>query len=232
MKIHTRVVLSIATGDVLEDEFTEYDGPMALCCGATAAQNQALSSQTSITSQVMQQGSQVFGSDSQVFNDLVSSMAPTVAAGPNQQGFSAAENANLQSSAITQSGQAYKNAEAATGDAIASTNGGNSSLPAGAETGVNENLASSAAANTSGELSQINLANYQQGQQNYNTAVSGLESAPGVFSSATSLDNAASSAASGEASTANQIASQNNSWIQGVTGALGSVAGASIQKFG
>lgn len=33
MKIHTRVVTCMATGEVLEDEYYEHDGPVALCVG-------------------------------------------------------------------------------------------------------------------------------------------------------------------------------------------------------
>lgn len=214
---------------LIESESYEHTGPIVLCCGASNAQTSALNTQTGLTQQIIQQGQEVFGNSSGVFNDLVSSLAPTVAAGPNQQGFSAAENSALQSSAITNAGIAYKNAKSATGDAMAAENGGNTDLPSGTTAGVDANLASSASQNTANQLNTIAQQNYATGRQNYDTAVSGLESAPGVFNTANGYNKSGVKSGEAEADTANQIASQNNSWIQGVTGALGTVAGAAAK---
>lgn len=228
MKIYTSASYHWDGADLIEDsaEFYEYDGPLGLCCGADPGQTQALAQQTAMTQQFTQQASQVFGNSSSVFNDLMSTFAPTVAAGPSQQGFSAAENANLQSQAITQTGNAYKNAKAAVGQAQSSQGGGNASdVSGGANVGTDLGVATSAAAQTAGELGQINEANYQTGRQNYDTAVAGMTAAPGVYSTSASLDNAATNSGNAESNTANQIAASNNSWIQGVTGALGGIAG-------
>ncbi len=228
MKIYTKITLDISTGCITDSESYEYRGPLSLMCGATSAQNEALNTQTSLTNQIIQQGQSVFGDSSQVFNDLKNSLAPTVAAGPSQEGYSAAELSSLNSSAITNEGAAYQNAKAATGDATSAIGGGNISQPSGSLEGLNANLAASASEATASQLSQIQQNDYTQGNQNYNTAISALSGAPQAFGASTSLDNSGAGAASGEANTANQIATQNNSWIQGVTGALGSVAGAAV----
>lgn len=207
-------------------EGVEHEGPIALCCGASSQQTETYNQQTQLSQQIMQQGQQVFGSASQVFSDLVSSLAPTVAAGPNQEGFSQAEKSALNSQAITNAGVAYKNAKAATGNAIAAQGGGNTSLTSGANLGIQANLASSASQNTADQLNQINLNDYATGRQNYDTAVSDLTNSTNVFNAATNADNSATSALNGQANTANQIASQNNSWVNAVTGALGGIAGA------
>lgn len=205
----------------------DYDGPVSLCCGASGAQNQIQTQQSNFSQQLTQQASQVFGNSSTVFNDLVSSFSPTVAAGPSQEGFSAAEKSNLDSQAITETGNAYKNAKAAVGDAESSVGGGNNpDVTGGATTGADLSVANAAASQTSSELGQINEADYATGRQNYNTAVSGLSNAPGVFSTASNADNAATNSQEGAASTANQIASQSNSWMQAVSGALGAAGGA------
>lgn len=212
---------------MLDEQSYEYDGPVALCCGASAGQDAALASQTAMTQQFQQQATQVFGTSSTVANDLINTFSPTVEAGPSQKGFSAAEDANLKSQAITQTGQAYKNAKAAVGDAESAQGGGNApDVTGGGKIGTDLNLASSAAASTSGELSQIDEANYQTGRQNYDTAVQGLAQAPNSFNAATGFDNAAANSANNESNTANQIATQNNSWMQAVSGALGAVGGA------
>jgi hypothetical protein len=173
-----------------------------------------------------QQASQVFGDSSQVFKDLTSTFAPTIAAGPNQEGFSAAEKANLDSQAITQTGQAYKNAKYAVGEAQAAQGGGNTGLTTGANIGVDLGVANSAAEQTANELGQITEADYQTGRQNYDTATKGLTESPGVFQTSTGASDAATKGGAAAADTANQIAASNNSWVQSVTGALGSVAGA------
>lgn len=231
MKIHTKLIAHWdGSRYVLESlETLDYDGIIDSCCGATAAQTSAQQQQSAFSQQLSQQATQVFGNSSSVFNDLVSTFAPTVAAGPNQQGFSAAENANLQSQAITSSGQAYQNAKQAVGEAQSAQGGGNTGdVSTGSTTGTDLGIATSAAQNTANELGQINEANYQTGRQNYDTAVSGLEQAPNVFNASTSLDNATTGSQEGAANTANQIATQNNSWVQAVTGALGGIAGATI----
>jgi hypothetical protein len=206
---------------------TEFDGPVALCCGADPAQTQIAQQQSAAYTQMTQQASQVFGNSSAVFGDLMKTFAPTVAAGASQQGFSPAELSNLNSSAITQTGQAYRNAKSAVGEAQAAQGGGNvGDVSGGANVGTDLSVANSAASQTAGELNQIGEANYQTGRQNYDTAVQGLSNAPNVFNTATSMNNAATNSGNAAANTANQIAQENNSWVQAVTGALGSVAGA------
>ena len=234
MKIYTRVT-GIWNGSqyvITATEEHDFGGPVALCCGATAAQTTALNQQTAMTQQISQQAGEVFGDSSTTYKDLMNTFSPTVAAGPNQEGFSAAEKSNLDSQAITETGQAYQNAKAATGDAGSATGGGNvSSVTGGSTTATNLGIATSAAQQTSSDLSQINQADYQQGSQNYNSAVSGMENATGVFGASTSADNAATNSANGEANTANQIATQANTWVSAVTGAIGTIAGSAAKAY-
>ena len=213
------------------DDAYNYEGEISRACGASAAQTATEQSQSAFMTQVMQQSATTFGAANSVFQGLMSTFAPIVAAGPSQQGFSPAELSNLNSQAITQTGQAYKNAKAAVGNAEAATGGGNQALPNGASVGADINLASSAANQTASELGQIGEQNYATGRQNYQNAVQGEENAPGVFNAATGAANAGTSSGEATATTANQIAQQNNSWMSAVSGALGSVAGAATGGF-
>jgi hypothetical protein len=228
MKITTKVVFEYRNGYYIKtsQESYDYTGPVAYACGATAGQNQVGNQQMSFYSQLQNQAGSVFGQDSAVFNDLMSTFAPTVAAGPNQQGFSPQELSNLNSEAITQTGQAYKNAKEAVGNSEAAQGGGTSSLPSGANVGADLSLAESGANQTASELSQITEQNYAVGRQNYQNATQGLAGATNVFNSADNAANAATGAGTAAANTQNQIAQENNSWVQGVTGALGGVLGA------
>src|SRR5204863_8844752 len=87
------------------------------------------------------------------------------------------------------------------------------------------NLASSAAAQTAGELNQIEQANYTQGRQNFYNALNPLESSTNVFNPATGAGEAAVGAGNAAATTANEISQANNSWVSGLTGMLGGLAG-------
>jgi hypothetical protein len=229
MKIYTKIVWDIATGAIDSEEHFEYTGKVDLLCGASSAQNQVQAAQASAYTQMTQQAQQIFGADSSVFQQLQASFAPTIAAGPNQQGFSAQENANLNSQAITQNGIAARNAKQAAGEAIASQGGGNNAaLQSGVDTGIENQINISSANNTANEEGQITEQNYATGRQNYDTAVTGLENATNGFNSASTAGNAATNSGEADATTANNIASQNNSWVQAVTGALGGVAGSFV----
>lgn len=208
-----------------------YVGPIDECCGATQQQKDLLTNQTGFYNTLQTQMQQVFGNSSTVFNDLVNSYSPIVAAGPSQQGFSQAELSNLNSQAITETGQAYNNAKQAVGERIAAQGGGNIALPSGAAIGPQLSLAESAANQTSGELNQINQANYATGRQNWITASQGLAGAPSVYSPAVGFAGAANSAGEAAGNTANTVAQENNSWVNSLIGAGAGIAGGMLGGF-
>lgn len=197
-------------------------------CGASDQQNQIEAQQQSFANQVQTQATQIFGNQSKIYQDLVNTFAPTVAAGPSQQGFSAQELANLNSQAITQTGQSYRNAKQALGDQQAAAGGGRAVLPGGATVGQDLGLASNAANQTAGELGQITENNYATGRQNYLAATQGLAGAGNVYGAAEAANSGTVNATGAAGATANQIATQNNSWVQAVTGALGGIGGAAV----
>lgn len=208
------------------EESYEHDGPVALCCGAAQGQKDIANQQTSAYKTMLNQAQQEFGGASGVFSDLMKTFEPVVAAGPDQEGFSQAEKSALQSSAITNAGNAYRNAKQAVGDTMAAQGGGNvGDVTGGYKTGINLSVAESAAKQTADSLNEIDQADYATGRQNYKEAVAGMESAPGVFGTANSAENVATGGGEAAANTENQIAQQDNSWVGAVTGALGNVAG-------
>lgn len=191
--------------------------------GASDAQKDTQKQQSAFFQTMMSQAQTIFGGSSAVFQDLVKTFAPTVAKGPNQEGFSAPELAAMKSGAITNVGHAYKNAAQAVRQGSAAYGGGNESLPGGADIGRNLSVANEGAAETAGSLNQIDQANWATGRQNYQFAAQSLAGAPNVFNAATSAGTAASGAGQDAADTANKIAAQNaqnNSWINGAIGSL------------
>lgn len=226
MKIYTSITWDIESGLVDKEEYFWYHGKVALLCGATAAQTSAQQAQATFYTQATQQASQVFGAGSQVFQQLQKTFAPIVAAGPSQEGFSATELANQRSQAITNNGIATRNAQQAAGESIAAEGGGNNpALQSGQNAGVKASIDIAGAENTANALSTITSNDYATGRQNYEQAVAGLESAPGVFSTSTGATSAATGAGEASANTANQIAQAANSPLQAAFGALGGVAG-------
>lgn len=225
MTIYTRLTVSMITGEVLECETQEYDGVVDLCCGASGEEKQAYQTQVAVTNQLTQQAQQIFGASSGVFHDLLNAYSPIVANGPSQKGFSPAEDSALRSEAITDTGNAYEHARQAVGEHQAAQGGGTIALPNGASDAADINLAEQGAAQTAGNLMNVEKANYDTGRSNFFAAAKGLDESTGVFNPATAAGSAESSAASEAAKTASDITQANNSWVSSVTGMLGGIAG-------
>jgi hypothetical protein len=194
-------------------------------CGASSLQKNIGQEQQQNFQQLSNNAQQIFGNSSQIFKDLSSAFEPILAAGPGQSGFGAAELSNLQSRAITESGQAYRNAAQAAGERSAAAGGGNTLLPSGITAQLQSNIAQAGAEQTAGELSNIDLQNAQLGRQNWLSAAGILGGAPSVFGASTSAANAATGAGGAASQTANQISAANNSWMNLVGGALGGITG-------
>jgi hypothetical protein len=160
-------------------------------CGASSAQKAISQEQQTNYNTLMDNAGQVFGNSSSVFNDLQSSFAPIVAAGPGQGGYTPAELANLKSQAITNTGIATRNAEQAAGERSAASGGGTTTLPSGAQLGESANIAEAGAAQTANQLANINTQNAMLGQQNWMNAAGILAGAPNVYNAATAMGNAA-----------------------------------------
>ena len=220
---------------VYEDSYN-YSGPVDHVCGATSAQNQILGQQTGFATQVASQAGTIFGNASSVFNSLQSSLLPTINKGPNQAGFSAGELAARNAGVVQTGAQAAANAKSAIGNAAGAQGGGNTGLTAGASTVNSANAMADISQGTATELNKVQQQNYEVGRQEYNDAIKGEEGSTEVFNPATSAANAGSEALGGAAKTANDVASQQNSWVNAAIGALGSVAGAAtgglIKKLG
>ena len=186
---------------------------------------QAYADQHAAMQQLTSQAQSIFGDSSQIFNQLTSSFSPILAAGPGQEGYTAAQKAGLESAAITTTGQAYKSAQQAAGERIAAAGGGNVVLPSGTVAQLQQNLAALGAGQTASQLQDIREQSADIGRQNWLAAGQVLGGAPSVFNPATSAGGEMIGAGSGEAQTAQQISQANNSWMNVVGGALGGITG-------
>jgi hypothetical protein len=175
-----------------------------------------------------QQAQSVFGDASAIFKDLQGTFEPIVAAGPNQEGFSAAEKANFDDQIINGTGEAYNKAANAVNSQIASEGGGDTAIISSQNNTIRGSLAQSAASQEANEREQVVADDYATGRQNFFNASQVLSGATNVFNPSTSMDNAATGAGSAASNTANEISQENNSWVNAAIGALGSVAGAAV----
>jgi len=196
-------------------------------CGASKDQTQILQEQKQNFDQMSSEAATVFGNASDVFKSLQSSFAPIVAAGPGQQGYTPAEEAALKSSAITQTGNAYRNAAQAAGERGAAAGGGTTILPSGAQMGQQAAIAEAGAAQTAGELNQIDVQSAELGRQNWLNAAGILGGATGTFGASTGAGSAATGAGSAAASEANTVQQANNQWAQDLI-AVGSSAASTV----
>lgn len=199
-------------------------------CGSTGAQNQIEASQQQFYNTLSANAGTEFGIDSSLYKELTGAFAPIFDKGPSQEGFSEAENTALNTQATQGVATNYQAAAKAAREQAAAEGGGNVPIPSGQEAELGQEIATSAAGQESNEENQITQANYQQGFQNWEAAAQGMLSAPGVFSNSTSAAGVANQGGEAAATTANQIAQQNNSWMGAVGGMLGSIGSAAMPK--
>jgi hypothetical protein len=147
-------------------------------CGPSGSETQINAQQESLASQLNADFSSRFQSQSDLLSKLSSSISPIIAAGPNQQGFNAAESAVLNTQAINASGAAARNAKQVAGNFSAGQNN-SSGLQSGVQQQIEGSIDSSAANQLATEQNQITQANYNQGRQNY---FAGLNALQGVTS--------------------------------------------------
>lgn len=188
-------------------------------CGATDQQNQLETSQADFYNEATQQQQQVYGEDQEILSALKQSYAPILAAGPNQQGFTQGETNNLNTQATEGTASTYSQASKALREGQAATG---VTAPTGAMNAEQEELASSAANSEAQQKQQITQANYGQGYNEWQTAANGLTASAGLLNPA-GYSGAATGAGESAANTANQIASQSNSWLNAALGAAGSI---------
>jgi hypothetical protein len=207
-------------------------GQIVLCKGASAAQEAQATSSANFTNTLNQDFTQQFGAQSSILSTLQNSLNPIVQAGPNQFGFSGQEVNNLNAQAIQGTGAQYSNASKALGAQQAAQGGGNSYLPTGAQAAQQGALASSTANQASNQLLGIQQAGYQQGYNQYQSAIGQLG---GVASQYNPIGYAgqATSAAGQAFNAATQVQQMNNAaspWNV-VGGILGGAVGAGLDAF-
>lgn len=226
MKIYHTVIIDMATSQVLFREGYEHSGEVALCKGASAEEKAAAASTASLNTTIQQSMQTMFANQQNVVKAINNAFQPILAKGESQQGFSPEELAARKTSVIENNAQQFANAKRATQGAFASRGGGNEVLPSGVEAQVEGSLAADTAAKTAAGLTNVDIANWETGRENFKEAA-GIES--GVMSAQGIAPIAGTAVQGSEAAFTQQskITEENDAaspWAM-VGGILGSVAG-------
>ena len=198
-------------------------------CGATGEQKELEAEQADFYKTAIKESTAVFGQQQDLLKNLTGIFQPILARGPNAMGFSQDELNVLNSQAVEGTASNYKKAATALNEKLAAQGGGDIPLTTGAQAQLQGELASSSAGEESSEQTQILEGGYQQGYTEFSDATKGLEDVASQLSP-TSYMGETTGAGSAAASTADQIAQENNSWINAALGAAGSLGGAAIGK--
>lgn len=232
MRIHSKLVYQwcdrLDRYILIEDVSYPFSGQVAYCKGAGSNLTNIGNSQKEFMDTLQKDFGTSFGNQQSILNNLTSSLTKTLQGGPGQYGFSAPEEAALNTLATTGNAAQYENAKQAAGAAAAAAGGGNVVLPSNAAAQTQADIASQAAQNQSNELLGIKQAGYQQGAQNYQNAVRSLLGTASA-ENPTGMAGAANSAGNAAANTAYNIANLNNAaspWntAAGIIGGLGGLA--------
>lgn len=198
-------------------------------CLASQGQQQAATNAANLSNTMSSQASQIFGNTNQVFNNMMNSYQNIVAGGPNQQGFSQAELNSMNSQAITNNANQYRNVSGAAKAGQAGFGGGNTVDASGATTAANLGVAEAAAGNTANQLAGVTQADYAQGNKNYFQAAGGESQLPGMFAAANSAGQVATGAEGENMQAQNAVASANNWWTDPVMGLVNSAGSMATQ---
>jgi hypothetical protein len=172
--------------------------------------------------QAQELATQEFGDMQAVYAPMKAQFQSIFDMGPSQEGFSDAEKQNLETGVIEGTARNYSQAARAVGGQLAA--GGGGYMPSGAADQLKLDTALSAAQEKTGEEGQIKEASFQQGRQNWADASKGLLTIASGYNPL-GFEEAATRSGTAAANTANQIAQEQNSWINAAIGAVGTIGG-------
>ena len=191
-------------------------------CGPSSEQISLENSQSSFMTQLMSNYNTNFASQQAVLANINQTLGPIVKAGPNQQGFSAQENAALTTQAINDTAGNYANAQVAQNNELSARNDSGNLPESGEDQALSARLKSAAAGQLSQEELGITEANYATGRSNFQNAVSGEEALAGQYNPVPTagVANQSNQQAFGEATQINQEQNQEQADIFGGVASL------------
>lgn len=193
-------------------------------CGATTAQTNLQNEEFQTLQQYDTMMAQQYQDQQGLYKSVNSILAPILAKGPSQKGFSQEEENTLNAQAVEGTAENYAGASQAINESLAGEGGGNEAISTGGQAALKAGIAESAAKEESAQETQIQEANYQQGESNFQNAEEG-EMAIAAGENPLGYANAVTNQENVTGNTANEIASEDNSWINAAIGAAGAIGG-------
>lgn len=197
-------------------------------CGATSAQQQLQQEQIQAYQQAQQLTAEQYANQQAIYGPMSQMFQSIFSKGPSQEGFSDAEKNDLETGVVEGTAQNYANAAKAVNEQIAA-NGGDTTMPSGAADEMKLETANSSAAEKSKEELQVNQADWEQGYNEWQNAGQGLQ-AIAAGDNPLGFENAETSSGSAASTTADQIAQEQNGWINAAIGGASSIASAYAGK--
>lgn len=191
----------------------------------TAAQDQIQGEQIQAYQQAQQLTAEQYAHQQAIYAPMTDLFQTIFNRGPNQEGFSEPERQDLEAQAVEGTARNYAGAARAVNESEAALGGGDIPLTSGGELQQKENVALSSGAEESKEESQIKQADYAEGRSEWDAAGAGLERIA-AGDNPLGFENAATNSGSAAATTADQIAKEQNGWESALSGAVGTAAGA------
>jgi hypothetical protein len=192
--------------------------------GPTSQQLQLQQEEIDAYQSAQQMTQEQYADQQAIYGPMAQQFQAILAKGPNQEGFTTAEENDLNAQAVEGTAENYSAAARATGEKLATEGGGSTTLTSGQQAEVQSQTAQSAAQEESKEESQIKQADYTQGLNEWQQAAGGLETIA-AGENPLGFENAETSSGSAASTTASQIASEEDSWINAAIGAVGTAAG-------
>lgn len=187
-------------------------------CGPTPEQTELQDQQIQAYQQAQQMTQEQYANYQAIAGPLTTKFQSIFNQGPNQEGFSPQENETLRAQSVEGTAENYSSAAKALNEAEVAKGGGNNPISTGGEEELKEELASSAAGEESKEQTGIQEADFEQGLNDWKGAAEGLESlAEGA--NPVGYENAATGSGSAADTEANAIASEEDQWVNAVSGA-------------
>ena len=226
---YRQIIWNMETLEITSRIPSSYSGPADKLCGATGAQKTAQANEMKVSDLLTSDFQKIFSGNDNILQSITGALEPVVNAGPNQYGFSSAEDAALRTQATDTLAAAGRNTTNAVRSAVAANGGMN--LPSGSEAAIEGSLAESEANKQAEAQLGITEKGYETGRENFFKSEGALASAPGALENpATAAGSAAEGAAGAAMQGATDIATAQNAWIAPVAGAIGAVGAAAMPK--
>ena len=225
MRVTTKLVMSMVTGEVLCHEWFDYSGPVAFCKGDPVAQQQE-QAQANFDNQLTQIFSQQYATQKGQLDYLNNRMRPIINSGGA--GFSDPELASMRTAASDTNARQYQNAQDALNNQITQSSGGSKLAGvAGSTIEAKAALLNAEAQTEAASQETITSQNAQLKQQNYWNAINALN---GVAAQENPLGyaSAATNSANSVTGLSQAVTQANQSQLLGALGGIASGVGSAL----